>query len=94
MDRELLLKRLKVIKDEFEALGERLEALDGIMADGSTEEAVKKYAEELTIILAEREPLVREVQKLVQEVGNLEKEAPDNPPDPLKGGRDGGALVI
>ena len=70
------MKRLMVIKDEFEELGKRLEALDGIMADGTTEESVKKYAEELTIILAEREPLVREAQKLVQEVGDLEKEAP------------------
>ena len=65
MDDELLVLRLTELRAQLAELTKRLEGLDGILADGVTDEAVKKYAEELTKIIDEREPILNEVRSLL-----------------------------
>lgn len=65
MDDELLVMRLKELRVQLADIDRRLKALDGILADGATDEAVKKYAEELTKIIDEREPILNEVRSLL-----------------------------
>ena len=65
MDDELLVLRLTELRAQLAELTKRLEGLDSILADGVTDEAVKKYAEELTKIIDEREPILNEVRSLL-----------------------------
>lgn len=65
MDDELLVLRLTELRAQLAELTKRLEGLDSILVDGVTDEAVKKYAEELTKIIDEREPILNEVRSLL-----------------------------
>ena len=70
------------LKAQLADITKRLEGLDDLLADGVTDEAVKKYAEELTKIIDEREPILNEVRSLLV---MTDKKAP--------GIIDGGAMV-
>ena len=65
MDGQTLLLRLMELKAQLADITKRLEGLDDLLADGVTDEAVKKYAEELTKIIDEREPILNEVRSLL-----------------------------
>lgn len=65
MDKNILVARLKELKAELARIDEKLAALDDLLDDGLTDEAVKAYADALRAILDEREPIINEARELV-----------------------------
>ncbi len=65
MDKNILVARLKELKAELARIDEKLAALDDLLDDGLTDEAVKAYADALRAILYEREPIINEARELV-----------------------------
>lgn len=65
MDKNILVARLKELKAELARIDEKLVALDDLLDDGLTDEAVKAYADALKAILDEREPIINEARELV-----------------------------
>ena len=65
MDKNILVARLKELKAELARIDEKLAALDDLLDDGLTDEAVKAYADALRDILDEREPIINEARELV-----------------------------
>ena len=65
MDKNILVARLKELKAELARIDEKLAALDDLLDDGLTDEAVKAYADALKAILDEREPIINETRELV-----------------------------
>lgn len=65
MDKNILVARLKELKAELARVDEKLAALDDLLDDGLTDEAVKAYADALRAILDEREPIINEARELV-----------------------------
>ena len=65
MDKSILVARLKELKAELARIDEKLAALDDLLDDGLTDEAVKAYADALRAILDEREPIINEARELV-----------------------------
>jgi oligoendopeptidase F len=65
MDKSILVARLKELKAELARIDEKLAALDDLLDDGLTDEAVKAYADALKAILDEREPIINEARELV-----------------------------
>ena len=65
MDKNILVARLKELKAELARIDEKLAALDDLLDDGLTDEAVKAYADALRAILVEREPIINEARELV-----------------------------
>ncbi len=60
-----MVARLKELKAELARIDEKLAALDDLLDDGLTDEAVKAYADALKAILDEREPIINEARELV-----------------------------
>ena len=75
MDDELLVMRLKELRAQLADIDRRLKALDGILADGATDEAIKKYADELLKIAEDKDTIINEARMLILLV---EQKAPDN----------------
>jgi oligoendopeptidase F len=65
MDKNIVVARLKELKAELARIDEKLAALDDLLDDGLTDEAVKAYADALRAILDEREPIINEARELV-----------------------------
>lgn len=82
MDKGLIVLRMQELREQLADIDERLKALDDLLADGVTDEAIKKYAEELIKIVDEKDTIISEARSLIL---LAEKEAPDI--------KDGGALV-
>lgn len=82
MDKQILVQRMMELRTQLADISRRLEDMDSIFDDGVTDEAVKKYAEELKRIMAEREPILKEIRSLLLLV---DEKAP--------GIGDGGAMV-
>jgi hypothetical protein len=82
MDKELIVLRMQELREQLADIDERLKALDDLLADGVTDEAIKKYANELIKIVNEKDTIISEARSLIL---LAEKEAPDI--------KDGGALV-
>ena len=82
MDKGLIVLRMQELREQLADIDERLKALDGLLADGVTDEAIKKYAEELIKIVDDKDTIISEARSLIL---LAEKEAPDI--------KDGGALV-
>lgn len=82
MDDELLVMRLKELRVQLADIDRRLKALDGILADGATDEAIKKYADELLKIAEDKDTIINEARMLIL---LADQKAPDI--------RDGGAMV-
>ena len=78
MDDELLVMRLKELRVQLADIDRRLKALDGIMANGVTDEAIKKYADELLKIAEDKDTIINEARTLII---LAETEAPDNEVD-------------
>ena len=75
MDDELLVMRLKELRAQLADIDRRLKALDGILADGATDEAIEKYADELLKIAEDKDTIINEARMLILLV---EQKAPDN----------------
>ena len=75
MDKELIVLRLKELREQLADIDRRLKALDGILADGATDEAIKKYADELLKIAEDKDTIINEARTLII---LAETEAPDN----------------
>ena len=75
MDKELIVLRLKELRVQLADIDRRLKALDGIMANGVTDEAIKKYADELLKIAEDKDTIINEARTLII---LAETEAPDN----------------
>ena len=73
---------MQELREQLADIDERLKALDDLFADGVTDEAIKKYAEELIKIVDEKDTIISEARSLIL---LAEKEAPDI--------KDGGASV-
>lgn len=82
MDKGLIVLRMQELREQLADIDERLKALDDLFADGVTDEAIKKYAEELIKIVDEKDTIISEARSLIL---LAEKEAPDI--------KDGGASV-
>ena len=67
--------RLKELRAQLAENSKRLAGLDDLLADGVTDEAVKKYAEELGKIIEEKDTIINEARGLIL---FAEKEAPHN----------------
>ena len=65
MDKELLLARLQELREQLAENTRKLWALDDLMADGVTDDAVKKYAAGLKQLAEEKETIVNEVRSLL-----------------------------
>ena len=65
MDDELLVMRLKELRVQLADIDRRLKALDGILADGATDEAIKKYADELLKIAEDKDTIIKEARMLI-----------------------------
>lgn len=78
MDKELIVLRLKELRVQLADIDRRLKALDGIMANGVTDEAIKKYADELLKIAEDKDTIINEARTLII---LAETEAPDNEVD-------------
>ena len=65
MDDELLVMRLKELRAQLADIDRRLKALDGILADGATDEAIKKYADELLKIAEDKDTIINEARMLI-----------------------------
>ena len=65
MDDELLVMRLKELRAQLADIDRRLKALDGILADGATDEAIKKYADELLKIADDKDTIINEARMLI-----------------------------
>ena len=63
MDDELIIQRLMELKAQIANFDERLAGLDNPLADGLTDEAVHRYARELSKIIEEREPVLNEIRQ-------------------------------
>lgn len=63
MDDELIIQRLAELKAQITDFDERLAGLDDLLADGLTDEAVNRYAWELSKIIEEREPVLNEIRQ-------------------------------
>ena len=63
MDDELIIQRLMELKAQIANFDERLAGLDNLLADGLTDEAVHRYARELSKIIEEREPVLNEIRQ-------------------------------
>ncbi len=63
MDDELIIQRLAELKAQIADFNERLAGLDDLLADGLTDEAVHRYAHELSKIVEEREPVLNEIRQ-------------------------------
>ncbi len=63
MDDELIIQRLAELKAQIADFDERLAGLDDLLADGLTDEAVHRYAHELSKIVEEREPVLNEIRQ-------------------------------
>lgn len=75
MDKELIVLRMQELREQLADIDERLKALDDLLADGVTDEAIKKYAEELIKIVDEKDTIISEARSLIL---LADKEAPDN----------------
>ena len=51
------------LKAQIANFDERLAGLDNLLADGLTDEAVHRYARELSKIIEEREPVLNEIRQ-------------------------------
>ena len=65
MDDELLVMRLKELRAQLADIDRRLKALDGILSDGATDEAIKKYADELLKIAEDKDTIINEARMLI-----------------------------
>lgn len=65
MDKQILVQRMMELRSQLADISRRLEDMDSIFDDGVTDEAVKKYADELKHIMAEREPILKEIRSLL-----------------------------
>ena len=65
MDDEILVMRLKELRVQLADIDRRLKALDGILADGATDEAIKKYADELLKIAEDKDTIINEARMLI-----------------------------
>ena len=65
MDDKLLVMRLKELRVQLADIDRRLKALDGILADGATDEAIKKYADELLKIAEDKDTIINEARMLI-----------------------------
>ena len=63
MDDEHIIQRLTELKAQIADFDERLACLDDLLADGLTDEAVHRYAQELSKIIEEREPVLKEIRQ-------------------------------
>ena len=75
MDKELIVLRMQELREQLADIDERLKALDDLLADGVTDEAIKKYAEELIKIVDDKDTIISEARSLIL---LADKEAPDN----------------
>jgi hypothetical protein len=57
--------RLKELRVQLADIDRRLKALDGILADGATDEAIKKYADELLKIAEDKDTIINEARMLI-----------------------------
>lgn len=71
MDDELIIQRLAELKAQIADFDERLAGLDDLLADGLTDEAVHRYAHELSKIIEEREPVLKEIRQWLMLIDNL-----------------------
>lgn len=65
MDNKALVMRLMELKAQLADIDRRLKALDGILADGATDEAIKKYADELLKIAEDKDTIIKEARMLI-----------------------------
>ncbi len=63
MDDKHIIQRLTELKAQIADFDERLAGLDDLLADGFTDEAVHRYAQELSKIIEEREPVLKEIRQ-------------------------------
>lgn len=63
MDDEHIIQRLTELKAQIADFDERLAGLDDLLADGLTDEAMHRYARELSKIIEEREPVLNEIRQ-------------------------------
>ena len=75
MDKGLIVLRMQELREQLADIDERLKALDDLLADGVTDEAIKKYAEELIKIVDDKDTIISEARSLIL---LADKEAPDN----------------
>ena len=68
MDERLLIIRLTELRDQLAENSKKLHDLDNLLADGVTDEAVKKFAEELAILIEDKETITREARSLLLQV--------------------------
>lgn len=68
MDERLLIIRLTELRDQLVENSKKLHDLDNLLADGVTDEAVKKFAEELAKLIEEKETITREARSLLLQV--------------------------
>lgn len=68
MDERLLIIRLTELRDQLAENSKKLHDLDNLLADGVTDEAVKKFAEELAKLIEEKETITREARSLLFQV--------------------------
>ncbi len=66
---------MQELREQLADIDERLKALDDLLADGVTDEAIKKYAEELIKIVDDKDTIISEARSLIL---LADKEAPDN----------------
>lgn len=70
MDDKLIIQRLKELKAQIADIDSRLAALDDLLSD----DAIIRYAKEMSKILEEREPILNEASQWLL---ILNKKAPD-----------------
>ena len=70
MDDKLIIQRLKELKAQIADIDSRLAALDDLLSD----DAIIRYAKEISKILEEREPILNEASQWLL---ILNKKAPD-----------------
>ena len=75
MDKGLIVLRMQELREQLADIDERLKALDDLLADGVTDEAIKKYAEELIKIVDDKDTIISEARSLIL---LAEKGASDN----------------
>ena len=63
MDDKLIIQRLTELKTQIADIDQRLAALDNLLTDDLTDEAVHRYAHELSKIIEEREPVLNEIRQ-------------------------------
>lgn len=74
MDDKLIIQRLKELKAQIADIDSRLAALDDLLSDDASDDAIIRYAKEMSKILEEREPILNEASQWLL---ILNKKAPD-----------------